>query len=130
MADKTGKDLDLAKDLSSMLMGRDEFRNSLPAQASGRKALLVASLDDPLRTLLERVADVGLPATVCVRRAKNSISTIGLDISTASDAEIFVPRPDATVGVLVALLWEKRTLHLRVDGCETPHANEVDFELV
>lgn len=132
MADRsrTGLDLDLARHLSSMLLRGEVFRESLPVQASGCKVLLVASLDEPLESLLRRVADAGLPATVCVRNDMDRVSMIGLEAPVKSDAEIFVSRPDAMVGILVALLEEKRTLHVRVDGCDVPHVGDVDVALV
>jgi hypothetical protein len=97
-----------ARDVVSMLRRDPSFRQSIPANASGERPIVVASVEDRLSDLLERIRRIGPPVTLYVRggpATKTVVTVRTLGAGEGSPTEAI--RPDITVGVFIAHVWEK-----------------------
>jgi antitoxin (DNA-binding transcriptional repressor) of toxin-antitoxin stability system len=97
-----------ARDVLSLLRRDPSFRDSVVANTSGERPILVASVEDHLSELLERVRRIGLPVTLYVRggTATKTVVTIRT-AETDEHPQSEAIRPDITVGVFIAHMWEK-----------------------
>jgi hypothetical protein len=50
-----------AGEIMSILRGRPSVREAIAAHVSGERPILVASIDDPLQAVLDRIAATGSP---------------------------------------------------------------------
>jgi hypothetical protein len=97
-----------ARDVVSLLRSDPCFRESIVANTSGERPILVASVEDRMSELLGRVRRVGVPATLYVRGGTTSKTVVTLRAAEAEEhPRSEAIRPDITVGVFIAQVWEK-----------------------
>ncbi|MGH2733686.1 MAG: hypothetical protein ACRDJF_13415 [Actinomycetota bacterium] len=124
------KHLELSRRISSMLLNKS-FRDSLPRQESGERAIVAASTDELAIDILRSIDKIGLPLTLCVAAAPNSFTVIDIGRSCTPDhLDIIDLKPDMTVGVLVALLWQTgQPVHLHLSGEIVNQETKYDLQL-
>lgn len=101
--------------MMSILRKSPLVRESVAAHESGERPILVASIDDPLEEVVERIHGVGLPLTLCVLggSASMTVMTVTADVPER-EAEWESAPPNATIGMVVAHFWTKSSASFRV----------------
>ncbi len=119
--------LQTARNVVSKLREDPAFRESIAANEAGERPIVVASIDDRMQGLLERIGAIGLPVTLCVQGGSASMTVATIRATEPQDhAEESTPvHPEASVGVFISYVWMKgsATIHL-----EEP-APAAEFEL-
>jgi hypothetical protein len=119
-----------AREVLSMLRHDPSFRDTVVADESGERRILVASLDDPMGELLRRVQSTGLPVTLCVRGGSTNRSMTVATMRPVEPADHPADStpidPGANVGMFVCYLWEKRSVVFHLEAYK---AQPADFEL-
>lgn len=97
-----------ARDVVSLLRSDPSFREAIVANTSGERPILVASVEDRMSELLGRVSRIGVPVTLYVRGGTTSKTVVTLRAAAADEhPRSEAIRPDITVGVFIAQVWEK-----------------------
>lgn len=113
-----------ASQVVSMLLDRS-FRESIPDGPAGKRPIMIASMDDRMDALLDRISSTGLPVALCVRGGAASMTVATIRETEAHEGSDSAPiHPDATVGMFISYLWVK--------GSFTFHLSEpvtVEYEL-
>jgi hypothetical protein len=96
-----------AGEIMSILRGRPSVREAIAAHVSGERPILVASIDDPLQAVLDRIAATGPPLTLCVTAGSTSMTVITVRAVAPGEQETsWKPMsPDATLRSLVSRFW-------------------------
>jgi hypothetical protein len=104
-----------ARLMMSILRESPSVRESVAAHESGERPILVASIDDPLEDVVERIHGVGLPVTLCVLggSASMTVMTVRADVPEQEAGWESAP-PNATIGMIVAHFWLKSSASFRV----------------
>jgi hypothetical protein len=104
-----------ARQIMLLLRRNPSIRESVAAQESGEQPILVASIDDPLTEVIERINAVGLPVTLCVTAGSASMTVLTVRAGIAGEEAGWEPvPPNATIGVVVSRFWMKSSATFRV----------------
>lgn len=133
MAEAVSRDrLQTAREVVSKLREDPAFGESIVANESGQRPILVASIDDSMRELLQRIGSIGLPVTLCVRGGSASITVATIRAIEIHDhqAESEAIHPKATVGMFISYVWQRGsvTFHLEEPAPVQPGAIEYELE--
>jgi len=133
MAEAVSRDrLQTAREVVSRLRDDSAFGESIVVNESGQRPILVASIDDSMRELLQRIGSTGLPVTLCVCGGSTSMTVATIRATEPHDhsAESAAIHPKATVGMFIAYVWEKGSVvfHLEEPAPTEPPAVEYELE--
>jgi hypothetical protein len=96
-----------AGEIMSILRRRPSVRESISAQESGERPILVASIDDPLQIVLDRINAIGPTLTLCVTAGSTSMTVITVrNVATGEQEPSWRPMPPGTtLRSLVSRFW-------------------------
>ena len=104
-----------ARQIMSMLRRSPSFRSAVPEHDSGERPILIASIDEPLEEVIERIHAVGLPVMLFVPGGSASMTVMIVDSHSPEQESLWEPAPpDATIGFLVSHFWMQRAAASRV----------------
>jgi hypothetical protein len=116
-----------ARQVISLLHGSRSFRESVVPQESGERPILLASIDDSMQKVLERIKAIGLPVTLCVPGGSTSISVVTVRAAEAHEhtSDPVEVQPETTVGMFISYVWVKGTVTFYVAELATEY--ELEF---
>src|SRR5512132_4179473 len=95
-----------AGQIMTMLRKGPAFRDTVAAQEAGERPILIASIDDSLQEVIDRIHAIGPPVTLFVPGGSTSMTVISVRVVTGDEGAKWkqVP-PDATMRTLVSQFW-------------------------
>jgi hypothetical protein len=104
-----------ARQIMSMLRRSPSFRSAVPEHDSGDRPILIASIDDPLEEVIQRVHAIGLPLMLFVPGGSASMTVMIVNTDSPEQGSLWEQAPpDATIGLLVSHFWTQRAAAFRV----------------
>ena len=109
--------LAVARQVMLMLRQSRALRETVAAHESGERPILIALIDDPLKEVVDRIHDIGLPVTLVVpdELANPTVMTVRARDPKREDRWEPAPR-DATIGLVVSQFRKERPAAVGVPG--------------
>jgi hypothetical protein len=100
-----------------MLRQSPRLRETIAAQESGERPILIALADDPLEEVVDRIQEIGLPVTLVVPGEESNPTVMTVRARDPHQEDLWEPTPTgATIGLIVSQFRKLRQAAVGVPG--------------
>jgi hypothetical protein len=120
-----------AREVVAMLRMNPDFRSSVAINSSGECPIVVASVDDAVSEIVQRIEAIGTPVTLCVRAGSSSMTVATIKEASAGEPsrDLHHVAPSATIGMFIAYLWQTGTFTFNIaEPSETEATGKYELE--